>query len=238
MILDFLARSWFFLDFLARLIAKIFARNLRNPRSWQQMKKIQDIGNKWKRSKILARNSRLSKIVQNLGKKTKTPSTGYGVNILTTFLRCKKWIVKDLSWILHEWSKIVFSTLTTFCYRSWMSVVCYHPVWLSVIQLICTTHKWLCMKRKLQLCNLSVRNSSSMLPYYIIDTCKCGAIFLYEPIPFSKNKKLCWNLIWIQHNVLNLIYFSLRDIQHDAFRIRLSIENLLQDNKYGRNRYR
>ena len=44
MILDFLARPWFFLDFLARLIAKILARNLRNPRFWQQMKKIQDLG--------------------------------------------------------------------------------------------------------------------------------------------------------------------------------------------------
>ena len=67
MILDFLARSRFFLDFLARLIAKILARNLRNPRSWQQMKE---------KSKILARNSRLSTIIQGLVKKTKTPSTG------------------------------------------------------------------------------------------------------------------------------------------------------------------
>ena len=48
MIFDFLARSWFFLDFLARLIAKILARNLRNPRSWQQMKKIHDLGKKFK----------------------------------------------------------------------------------------------------------------------------------------------------------------------------------------------
>ena len=35
-----------------------------------------DFGKKYKESKILATNSRLSKINQDLGKKTKTPSTG------------------------------------------------------------------------------------------------------------------------------------------------------------------
>ena len=62
MILDFLARSWFFLDFLARIIAKILKRNLKSPRSWQQMKKnprswqkIQDYPRLFK---ILARKPR------------------------------------------------------------------------------------------------------------------------------------------------------------------------------------
>ena len=32
------------MDFLAGLIAKILARNLRDTRSWQQMKKNQDLG--------------------------------------------------------------------------------------------------------------------------------------------------------------------------------------------------
>ena len=49
--LGFLAKK--FLGFLSFLSWQDFSRNLRNPRSWQQMKKIQD-----------------------LGKKTKTPSTG------------------------------------------------------------------------------------------------------------------------------------------------------------------
>ena len=48
MILDFLARSCFFLDLLARIIAKILARNLKNPRFWQEMRKIQDLGKKFK----------------------------------------------------------------------------------------------------------------------------------------------------------------------------------------------
>ena len=73
MILDFLARSWFFLDFLARLIAKILARNLRNPRSWQQMKK----------SKILARNSRIYKI---LGRKPRRQALGCLCALRFTFI--------------------------------------------------------------------------------------------------------------------------------------------------------
>ena len=36
------------MDFLARLIAKILAINLKDPRSWQQMKKIQDLGKNFK----------------------------------------------------------------------------------------------------------------------------------------------------------------------------------------------
>ena len=51
---DFLLRfplpwSWFFFDFLARIIPRsILARNPRNPRSWQKMKKLQDLGKKFK----------------------------------------------------------------------------------------------------------------------------------------------------------------------------------------------
>ena len=45
MILDFLQRSSFFLDFLARLIAKFFSRN--------------------EKTKILARNLRLSEIIED-----------------------------------------------------------------------------------------------------------------------------------------------------------------------------
>ena len=47
MILDFLARSSFFWYFLARLIAKILARILRNPRSWQE---IQDCPRSWQKN--------------------------------------------------------------------------------------------------------------------------------------------------------------------------------------------
>ena len=58
--LGFLGKILIFLDILARLIAKILAKNLKNLRSWQQMKKIQDHG-----------------------KKFKTPSTGWPVVFLS-----------------------------------------------------------------------------------------------------------------------------------------------------------
>ena len=45
--------------------ARISARKPRNPRSWQNLKK----------SKLLGRSSRLFKTIQDLGEKTKTPST-------------------------------------------------------------------------------------------------------------------------------------------------------------------
>ena len=92
--LGYLAKILIFLDILAKMIAKILARNLRNqrswhemkkskilarnsrlskilarnlrnPRSWQEMHRIQDLGKKWKKSNILTRNSRLSKIIQD-----------------------------------------------------------------------------------------------------------------------------------------------------------------------------
>ena len=59
MILDFLARSWIFLDFLAWLIAKILYNKWKNPRSWQE---IQDYP---RLSKILARKPRRQALGSN-----------------------------------------------------------------------------------------------------------------------------------------------------------------------------
>ena len=61
-ILNFLRRSWFFLDFLARLIAKILVRNLKDPWFWHERKKPD--------------------------KKFRTPSTGYPNTVLpkTSFI--------------------------------------------------------------------------------------------------------------------------------------------------------
>ena len=52
MIINFLRRSWFFLVFLAIIIAKILARNLSNPKSWQEIEDYPRL------SKILARKQR------------------------------------------------------------------------------------------------------------------------------------------------------------------------------------
>ena len=76
---------------------KILARNLRKPRYWQQMKK----------SKILARSSRLSKTIQDLGKEIKTPSTGYRNQlnwaiILHSNICCLAYTVKTEQVNLHE----------------------------------------------------------------------------------------------------------------------------------------
>ena len=60
MILDFSPRSWLFLDFLARLIAEILSKNPINPKSWQEMKKMQDLGQKFK---TIQKSIRISKIL-------------------------------------------------------------------------------------------------------------------------------------------------------------------------------
>ena len=69
--LGFLGKIMIFLGFLGKINCQDLGKKSKKSKIWQQMKK----------SKILARNSRLSKIIQDLGKKTKTPSTGYSLNI-------------------------------------------------------------------------------------------------------------------------------------------------------------
>ena len=78
----FLPRSWpLFLARLARF-CKIFQdRGKKSKKIFgllgKKTKNIQDLGNKWKKSKMLARNSKLSKILARTPS-TKTPSTGGG----------------------------------------------------------------------------------------------------------------------------------------------------------------
>ena len=66
--LAFLAKKFLgFLKFLAKILIFLGFLGKIN---------CQEFGKKIEKSNILARNSRLSKIIQDLGKKTKTPSTG------------------------------------------------------------------------------------------------------------------------------------------------------------------
>ena len=76
MILDFFARSWFFLDFLATLIAKILARL--NAKILARNEEIQDLDKKFKIIQDYPRswqeNQYAKHWVQNYSKKLESPN--------------------------------------------------------------------------------------------------------------------------------------------------------------------
>ena len=69
--LGFLGKILIFLGILGKINCQDLGK---------KSKKSKILATNEKKSKILARNSRLSKIIQDLGKKTKTPSTGNWFN--------------------------------------------------------------------------------------------------------------------------------------------------------------
>ena len=64
--LGFFPKILIFLGFPGKInCKKILARNLKNPKSWQEMKKNPKSWQEIKKSKIWAKNSKLSKIIQD-----------------------------------------------------------------------------------------------------------------------------------------------------------------------------